>query len=161
MRDVRSPDFEETATGGWWRKPVVDNKPAWGGDEPLHFEYVENPQADPPVEQPGAIVPVPPAQDDAADEDEGDGPGGEGPGGIGPLDDVDKDDDYNPSAIEGAPAPAPRMSQRERRGVPPQRLIERIVAAEETDNGGAPATYGEALRGPEGKVLRRLKREAT
>ena len=43
------------------------------------------------------------------------------------------------------------MSQRERRGVPPQRLIEIMVAAEETDNGGARATYGEALRGPEGK----------
>ena len=31
------------------------------------------------------------------------------------------------------------------------RLIEIMVAAEETDNGGAPATYADALRGPEGK----------
>ena len=59
--DVRSPDFDETTTGGWWRKPVIDNKPAWGGDEPLDFVYVEDPPADPPVEHPGAIVLVPPA----------------------------------------------------------------------------------------------------
>ena len=45
----------------------------------------------------------------------------------------------------------PRMSQRERRGVPPLRLIETMLAAEETANGGAPVTYEEALRGPEGK----------
>ena len=30
-------------------------------------------------------------------------------------------------------------------------MIEIMVAAEEIDNGVAPATYGEALRGPEGK----------
>ena len=30
-------------------------------------------------------------------------------------------------------------------------MIEIMVGAEETDNGGAPTTYGEALRGPEGK----------
>ena len=133
--------------------PVVDNKTAWGGDEPLHLyvEYVEDPPADPTVEQPGAIVPVPPAQDDVANEDEGDGPGGDGLGGGGLLDDVDEDDDGDPPAIEGAPAPAPRMSQRRRRGVSPQRLIEITVATEETGKGGAPATYGEALRGPEVK----------
>ena len=33
--DVRSPDFDETVQGGWWRKPVAVDKPAWGGDEPL------------------------------------------------------------------------------------------------------------------------------
>ena len=43
------------------------------------------------------------------------------------------------------------MSQRENRGVPPLRLIEIMLAAEESDNGGAPATYQEALCGPEGK----------
>ena len=59
--DVRSPDFDEIITGGWWRKPVAIDKPAWGGDEPLHFDYVEDPPVDPLVEQPGAIVPVPPA----------------------------------------------------------------------------------------------------
>ena len=104
---------------------------------------------DPPVEQPGAIVPVPPA----ADDDDRDGPGAEGPdggGGGGLLDGVDEDDD-DPPAIEGAPAPGPRMSQRERRGVPPLRLIETMIAAEESNNGGAPATYQEALLGPEGK----------
>ena len=113
MWDVRSPDFDETVTGGWWRKPAAIDKPAWGGDEPLHFDYVEDPQVDPPVEQPGAIVPVPPA----ADNDDGEGPGAEGPdggGGGGFLDDVDEDDDDLP-AIEGAPAPGPQMSQRERR----------------------------------------------
>ena len=43
------------------------------------------------------------------------------------------------------------MSQRERRGVPPLRLIETMMAGDESDNGGAPATYQEALLGPEGK----------
>ena len=89
-------------------------------------------------------MPVPPAQDDGADDDDGDGPGAEGPGGGGLLDDVDEDDDY-PPPIEGAPAPEPRMSERERRGVPPQCLIEVMIAAEESANGRAPATYGEAL----------------
>ena len=88
MWDVRSPDFDETVTGGWWRKPAAVDKPAWGGDEPLHFDYVEDPPVDPPVEQPGAIVPVPPA----AHDDDGEGPGAEEPnggGGGGLLDDVD------------------------------------------------------------------------
>ena len=73
--DVRAPDFDESVSGGWWRKPTAVDKLAWDGEEPLHFEYVEDPPADPPVEQPRAIVPVPPAQDDAADDDDGDGPG--------------------------------------------------------------------------------------
>ena len=47
--DVRSPDFDETAQGGWWRKPTAVDKPAWSGDEPLHFDYVEEPVAVPPV----------------------------------------------------------------------------------------------------------------
>ena len=67
----------------------------------------------PQVEQPGAIVPVPAG----ADDDDGDGPGADVPdggGGGGILDYVDEDD---PPAIEGAPAPGPRMSQRERKGV--------------------------------------------
>ena len=86
--DVRSPDFDETVQGGWWRKPVAVDKPAWGGDEPLHFDYVADPPVDPPVENPGAIVPVPPA----ADDDDGEGPGADGPdggGGGGLLEDVD------------------------------------------------------------------------
>ena len=147
--DVRAPDFDESVKGGWWRQPAAVDKPIWGGDEPLHLDYLEDPLVDPPVEQPGAIVPVPPA----ADDDDGEGPGAGGPdggGGGGLLDDVDEDDD-DPPAIEGAPAPAPRMSQRERKGVSPLRLIEIMIAAEESDNGGAPATYQEALLGPEGK----------
>ena len=144
MWDVHSLDFDETATSGWWRKPAAVDKPAWGEDEPLHFDHVEDPTVDPPVEEPGAIVPVPPAVDD----DDGEGPGADVPdggGGGGLLDDVDDDD---PPAMEGAPA---RMSQRERRGVPPLRLIETMMAADESDNGGAPATYQEALLGLEGK----------
>ena len=65
----------------------------------------------PPAEQPGAIVPVPVG----ADDNDGDGPGADVPyggAGGGLLDDVDEDDDDLP-AIEGAPAPGPRMSQRE------------------------------------------------
>ena len=109
--------------------------------------YVEDPPADPSMEQPGAIVPVPLANVEAANED-----GGEGPGDGGPLDDVDEDEDDDPPEIEGAPVPnAPRMSQKENRRVPPLRLIEFMVAPLETNNGGAPATYGEALRGPEVK----------
>ena len=137
--DMRSPDFDESVSGGWWwRLEAVDN-PAWGGDEPLHLDYVDNPPVDPPMEQSGAIVPVPPVADDAADDDDDDGPGADGQAGGGILDDVDEDDD-DPPELEGAPAPAPQMSQRERRGVPPLRLIEIMVAAEETDNGGASAT---------------------
>ena len=108
---------------------------------------MEDPLADPPVENLGAIVSAPPADKDATDED-----GEEGPRDGGPLDDVDEDDDDDPPEIEGAPVPnVLRMSQRENWGVPPLRLIEIMVAALEIDNGGAIATYGEALRGPEGK----------
>ena len=58
------------------------------------------------MEQPGAIVPIPPANVDDADED-----GGEGPRDGGPLDDVEEDEDDDPLEIEGAPMPnAPRMS---------------------------------------------------
>ena len=45
----------------------------------------------------------------------------------------------------------PRTSQRERRGVPPLRLIEIMAAASESDDRGAPASYEEALQGAEGK----------
>ena len=41
------------------------------------------------------------------------------------------------------------MSSRERRGVPLLRLIEIMAAAADADDGGAPATYEEALRGLE------------
>ena len=44
-----------------------------------------------------------------------------------------------------------RTSQRERRGVPPLRLIEIMAAASESDDDGAPASYEEALQGAEGK----------
>ena len=149
--DVRAPDFDESVSGGWWRKPSVNMKPTWEGDEPLEFVYVEVPPAA-PTEQPGAIVPVPPADDDGADDNGAGGPGGGGPGSGGPLDDVNEDDDDAPLAIEDAPAQhVPRMSQRENRGVPPLRLIEIMAAATEIDNGGAPATYQEALQGPEAK----------
>ena len=155
--DVRAPDFDESVRGGWWRKPVVEKKPIWEGDEPLELVYAVDPPANPPMEQPGAIVPVPPVDIDAGDGDGDGGPGGGGradggPGGGGPLDDVDEDYDDEPLAIEGAPVPnVPRMSQRGNRGVPPPRLIEIMAATADMDNGGAPATYGEALRGPEGK----------
>ena len=46
------------------------------------------------------------------------------------------------------------MNQRERRDVPPQRLIE-IMLASESDDGGAPATYEEALRSDEGEGWRK------
>ena len=145
--DVRAPDFDETVSGGWWRKLVLEKELAWGEDEPIEFVYKENPPDGPPMEQLGAVVLVPPAADDAADDD---GANGGGDGGL--LDDVNEDDDDAPLRIEGAPVPnVPRMSQRENRGVPPLRLIEIMLAAEESDNGGAPATYQEALSGPEGK----------
>ena len=48
--DVCAPDFDESVSGGWWRKPTAVDKPTWGGEEPLHFEYVEDPPADPLVE---------------------------------------------------------------------------------------------------------------
>ena len=101
---------------------------------------------DPPVEQPGAIVPVPPAQDDAADDDDGGGPEGEGPRGGGPLDDVDEDDE-DPPAIEGAPAPAPRMSQRERRGVLTSRMRSDTLKRTRIDSRGLSTTnrYNEPL----------------
>ena len=101
--DVRAPGFDELVSGGWWRKPVVDLKPAWEGDEPLEFVYVEVPPAA-PIEQLGAIIPVPPVDEDAADDDGADGPGPGGPGGGGSLDDVNEDDDDDPLAIEDAPA---------------------------------------------------------
>ena len=68
MWDVRAPDFDKFFSGGWWRKPANDKKPIWDADEPLDFDYMEDPPADPPMEQPGAIVPVPPAYVDAAVE---------------------------------------------------------------------------------------------
>ena len=88
----------------WWRKPIVDLKPAWERDEPLKFVYVEVPPAA-PMEQLGAIVPVPPADEDATDDDAGGG----GIGGGGPFGDVNENDDDDPLAIEDAPA-QPRMS---------------------------------------------------
>ena len=44
----------------------------------------------------------------------------------------------------------PRMSARERRRVPPLRLIEIMAAASEAGDGGAPSSYEEALCGLEG-----------
>ena len=62
--DVRALDFDELVRGGWWKQPAAVDKPAWGGDEPLHFDYVDDLPVDPLVEQPGAIVPVPLAAND-------------------------------------------------------------------------------------------------
>ena len=106
--EVRTPDFDESVQGGWWRKQPAVDRPAWGEDEPLHFDYMEEPVVVPPVEQPGAIVPVPPA---VADEDE-EQPGDDAPyrGGGGLLDDVNEDDDDDPPAIDGVAALGPRMS---------------------------------------------------
>ena len=147
--DVRGPIFDEMVSGGWWRKPVAEKKPAWEDDAP--FEPVVG--MDPPVNQPGAIVPVPPADGNGGGDEDGGGLGGGGPGGGGPLDDVDEDADDEPLQLEGVPEPqaGPRMSQRERRGVPAQRLIEIMAAAIDSDNGGAPTSYEEALQGAEGE----------
>ena len=86
--DVRALDFDESVSGGWWRKPANDKKPIWEAHEPLDFDFMVDPPVDPPMEQLGAIVPVPPAYVDVADGDDG-----EGPGDARPLDDVDEDDD--------------------------------------------------------------------
>ena len=90
----------------------------------------------PAAEQPGAMVPVPPVDgDEGGGGPDGGGGGPAGGGGGGHLDDVDEDEDEEPLQLEGAPMvhPGPRMSQRERRGVPPQRLIESMLASESDD----------------------------
>ena len=109
-------------------------------------------------EEPPAVQAPPPPDDDHADgggevvahggECPGDGspgdgsPGGGSPGagssgGGGPLSDVDEDD---PPQIEGVHAP--RMSGKERKGVPSLRLIEIMAAAAVVEDGGAPASCG-------------------
>ena len=35
--DVRGPDFDETVSGGWWKKPVAERKPIWEDDAPLEL----------------------------------------------------------------------------------------------------------------------------
>ena len=91
-------------------------------------------------ELPGEDDPLPPVDVDG-------GGGGGIPSGGGLLSDVDDNEDDSPEP-EGVQSP--KMSERENRGVPPLRLIEIMAAASETDDGGAPASYGEALKGPEG-----------
>ena len=59
-------------------------------------------------------------------------------------DDGDVDDASEPEGVQ-----VPRMSGRERRGVPPLRLIEIMTAASEARDGGAPSSYEEALSGPQ------------
>ena len=150
--DVRGLTFDETASGGWWRKPSAEKRPQWVDDAPLKLVIgLDAPE----VEQPGVDVPMPPVDGElggggpAAGGGDGPAVGDGGPGG-GTLDDVDEDADDD--ILEGVPAlHVPRRSQRENRGVPPPRLIEIMMATSESDNGGAPATYEEALRGPEGK----------
>ena len=85
--DVRGPIFDESASGGWWRKPAIAKKPLWADEAPLKLVIGLDAPA---VEQPGAIVPVPPVDG---------GGGGGGPangGGGGHLDDVDEDEDEEP-----------------------------------------------------------------
>ena len=94
--DVRGPEFDELVGGGWWKKPVMEKRPVWEDNVP--FEVVEG--LGPPMEQPGAIVPVPPADGNEEDGDDRAGGGG-GQGGGGPLDDFDEDDDDDSLQIEG------------------------------------------------------------
>ena len=35
--DVRGPYFDETVSGGWWKKPVAERKPIWEDDAPLEL----------------------------------------------------------------------------------------------------------------------------
>ena len=143
--DVRGPDFDELVAGGWWKKPVADRKPKVDNDVPFNLMEGLDLEEDPPggggVPPPdNAIVGVDGADgDDAAD-------GGGSPGGGGELSDSEDDD---PLQIEGVQQP--RMSNRERRGVPPLRLIEIMAAAADAEDGGAPSSYEEALGGPEAK----------
>ena len=155
--DVRGPDFDELVAGGWWKKPPAALKKKWEGDAPLILmEGLDLEEA-----PPGVDAPPPPGDDDADGgeivaarggdvvADGGGSPGGGSPGagssgGGGPLSDVEEND---PPQIEGVPPP--RMSGRERRGVPPLRLIEIMAAAADVEDGGAPASYEDALNGPE------------
>ena len=136
--DVRGPDFDETVRGGWWKVPLAAEKVMWADDNPLHLmeglDLVED--------LPGEDDPPPPAG--GGSPDDGGGSSSDG----GPLSDVNDgaDDSPEPEGVQ-----VPRTSARENRGVPPLRLIEIMAAASEADDGGAPASYGEALKGPEGK----------
>ena len=91
-------------------------------------------------ELPGEDDPPPLANGDGSD-------GGGSRSGEGPLSDVNENKDVSPEP-EGVQVP--RMSARENRGVPPLRLLEIMTDASKADDGGAPASYGEALNGPEG-----------
>ena len=133
--DIRGPDFDELVTAGWWKKPAATKMPVWEGEVPLNL--MEG--LDLEEELPGEDDPPPPAN--------GDGSGGGSPSGERPLSDVNETED-DPPEPEGVQVP--RMSARENRGVPPLRLLEIMAAASEADDGGAPASYGEALNGPEG-----------
>ena len=148
--------FNEMVSGGWWRRPAAARTPAWEREVPFNFmeglDLEEEPlgAAPPPPDDavpdgadipgPGAIVPY-----------DG-GPGYGGGDGVGDLEgDAGGDDD---DALDSVPVPEgvqqPRMSLRERRGVPPLRLINIMAAASESGDGGAPSTYEEAVSGPEG-----------
>ena len=137
--------------------------PAWDRDVPFKFmgelDLEEEPLgAGPPppddaasdgakIPGPGAVVPY-----DGGPADGGGDVGGD-LGGDAVGDDADGDADAD-DAPDPVPVPEgvqqPRMSSRERRGVPPLRLIEIMAAASEADDGGAPSTYEEAVSGPEG-----------
>ena len=134
---MRGPDFDEMVNGGWWKKNAADKEVVWDDDSQLHL--MEG--LDLAEEQPGEDDPPPPA-----DDDEGGGSGS--PSGGEPLSDVDDNEDDSPEP-EGVQVP--KMSARENRGVPPLRLIEIMAATSRTDDGGALASYKEALKRPKGK----------
>ena len=146
--DIRGLDFDELVGGGWWKKPPVALKPKWEEDAPLNLMEGLDLEEEPP-----AVEAPPTPDDDHADGGAdvvaagGGSPGGGSPGGGspgvgssgcgGPLSDVDEDD---PPQIEGVHVP--RMSGRERRGVPPLRLIEIMAAAANVEDGGTSQLRG-------------------
>ena len=143
--DVRGPDFDELVAGGWWKQPTSVVKAKWGGDEPLNFMQGLDLEEDPPA------AGVPPPVDGITGGGGDDASGDDGSsGGAGPFSDVDEEETSVPEGVQ-----PPRMSGRERRGVPPLRLIEIMAAAADVDDGGAPSSYGEALGGPEGNGWRK------
>ena len=153
MWDVRGPDFDELVSGGWWKRPAAAKMPVWEREAPFNLmeglDLEEEPPGaedlPPPVDNDvpegdnipggGAIIPYDGGPDVGDGDDDGDDDG-----------DVDNAPDLEPE-LEGVRLP--RMSARERRGVPPLRLIETMVAASEAGDGGAPSSFKEALRGPE------------
>ena len=130
--DVREPEFNEEVVAGWWKKPPTVKENIGDIDEPLHFEGLDS-------EEESTEESVTPAGGDGIGVEE------EGPpsvGGSGLL-------EGGEGSREQEGAQEPRRSNRENRGVPPLRFIEMLEAAAEAVDGGSPATYKEALSGPE------------